>query len=242
MSGLPVDLSQYDVSMQIEEKPGMGFLFKLLIGVAITIAVVLLVWLLFYRPYDIGLGEFILLLLTTVVNLILWPIKFVLQLLGIMSSSSTSSPSSSAATGGPKLDNPLNALAPLITAPMGSQNTTVVKHEVGDCPPCNCSCDCPTCTETDVKPFQLEIKYLEDMVKMLGSIARRENAINSQYRELYPGFSVQSPHVQKLTHEYNYLKDEIRKDEDEWSYFKNYFSRLSGIPSTSQSVHYDLVI
>ncbi len=231
---------QYDLI--IEEKPGMRLIFKVLIGVAIALAIIMLVWVLFYRPYGIGIWDFVLLLMTTVVNLILWPIKFVLQLLGIMGSSSNDTSSSTGPTG-PALDNPLNALAPLITAPMGGmQNTTVVKHEIGECPPCNCSCDCPTCTETDVKPFQLEIKYLEDMVKMLGAIARRENAINAQYRELYPGFSIQSPHVQKITHEYNYLKNEIKQDEDEWGYFKNYFSRLSGIPSTSQSVHYDLVI
>ncbi len=232
---------EYDTTVMgdAEPQPGMRLLYKLLIGFTITIMIIILVWLLFYSPSGIGFGEFILLLLSTVINIVLWPIKFVLQLLGIMSSSTPSSN----ATGGPKLDNPINALAPLITAPLGGmQNTTVVKHEIAECPPCNCSCDCPVCTETDVKPFKLEIKYLEDMVKMLGSIARRENAINSQYRELYPGFSIMSPHVQKITHEYNYLKDEIRKDEDEWAYFKNYFSKLSGVPSTSQSVHYDLVI
>jgi hypothetical protein len=126
--------------------------------------------------------------------------------------------------------------------PVPTTHTEVIKHEVAECPPCTNECVCPTCEETDIRPYELEIKYLKNMVKMTGSIARRENAINSQYRELYPGFSVMSPHVRKLSHEYNFIKNEIRKDPEQWQYFKNYFSRISGIPSSSQKVHYDLVL
>jgi hypothetical protein len=80
------------------------------------------------------------------------------------------------------------------------------------------------------------------MLKFTGAICKRENAINSQYRELYPGFSVNSPEVQRISAEYNFLKNQIRDDQNEFQYFKNYFTKLTGIPSTSSAVHYDLIV
>ncbi len=121
-------------------------------------------------------------------------------------------------------------------------NVEVTKHVITDCPPCNCDCNCPKCEECDHRPYELEIKYLKDMVRFLGSIGMRENAINAQFRELHPGFTVNSPHVRQLSVEYNYIKNQIRKDKNKWQYFKNYFSKLSGIPSTSTAIHHDLLL
>ena len=130
--------------------------------------------------------------------------------------------------------------APDVTpSPSSSGSVEVVRHEVGGCPPCELECPDPL-PPTDTKPYEMEIRYLKDMVKFVGSIAKRENAINAQYRELYPGFSVMSPHVRRLSHEYNFLKNQLREDENEWTYFKNYFTKLSGIPSASSAVHYDI--
>lgn len=92
------------------------------------------------------------------------------------------------------------------------------------------------------KAMECEIRYLKNMVRFVGAMAMRENAINAQYRELYPGFSVMSPHVQRLSHEYNFLKNQLREDDNQWTYFKNYFTKLSGIPSASSAVHYDLML
>lgn len=121
-----------------------------------------------------------------------------------------------------------------------STETTIIQHEIAQCPPCNVNCpEPPVC---DNRPLELEIRYLKNMLKFVGAISKRENAINAQYRELYPGFSVMSPDVQRLSTEYNFLKNQIREDENEWTYFKNYFTKLTNIPSSSTAVHYDLMM
>jgi hypothetical protein len=210
-------------------RAGSSIMFFLLIGITIAIVLGLFVWLIWYRPAGVTFGGFIVLVLKGIVNVILWPIKFILQVLGLWNEESE----------GPK---PEIKLPDLPEPPIPTTSTKVVKHEIAECPPCTNECVCPTCEETDIRPYELEIKYLKNMAKMVGSIARRENAINSQYRELYPGFSVMSPHVRKISHEYNFIKNQVRQDPEQWQYFKNYFSRITGIPSTSQSVHYDLVL
>jgi len=123
-----------------------------------------------------------------------------------------------------------------------STQTEVTKHVITDCPPCNNECNCPQQKECDHRPYELEIKYLKDMVRFVGSVAMRESAINSQFRELHPGFTVNSPRVRQLTHEYNYIKNQLRKNKNQWQYFKNYFSKLSGIPSTTTAVHHELML
>jgi len=130
----------------------------------------------------------------------------------------------------------------LVPVPIASPpQVDVNQHLLGTCPPCDVKCpDIPK--PEDCKPLELEISYLKKMVKFIGAMAKRENAINAQYREIYPGFSVMSPAVRRLSYEYNYMKNEIRDDENEWTYFKNYFTKLSGIPSTSSAVHYDLTM
>jgi hypothetical protein len=118
-------------------------------------------------------------------------------------------------------------------------NTTITKNVIGQCPPCNVTCPDTPSESALTKPLELEITYLKNMLKFVGTISKRENAINSQYREVYPGFSVTCPSVQRLSAEYNYLKNQLREDEGEYNYFKNYFTKLTGIPSTSSAVHYD---
>ena len=156
-------------------------------------------------------------------ELLLLPFKLLLRVFGL----------------GAELPKPAISLPQVIPPP--SQVVDVIKHEIGTCPPCDVKCpDIPKAE--DCKPLELEIGYLKKMVKFIGSMAKRENAINAQYREIYPGFSVMSPAVRRLSYEYNYMKNEIRDDENEWTYFKNYFTKLSGIPSTSSAVHYDLTM
>jgi hypothetical protein len=182
------------------------------IGVAAIIALVVVVWAIFFRKI-MGLGE----LFKKIFEIVLIPFKLILQIFGV----GVKSPAAAAAAPPPQID--------------------IVQHQIGTCPPCDVKCpEIPKAQ--DCKPLELEISYLKKMVKFIGTMAKRENAINSQYREIYPGFSVMSPAVRRLSYEYNYMKNQIRDDENEWTYFKNYFTKLSGIPSTSSAVHYDLTM
>lgn len=215
-------------SPSLQNQRGMSLLYLFLIIFIVSIVVSLVIWLIYYNPHGVSLGQFILLVMKSIIEILLWPFKFVLQVLGLWTVEIID------------VAEDIKIKLPLPAIP--TTHTEIIKHEITDCPPCNNECNCPTCEETDIRPYELEIKYLKNMVKMTGSIARRENAINSQYRELYPGFSVMSPHVRKISHEYNFIKTETRKDPEQWQYFKNYFSRISGIPSSSQAVNYDLVL
>lgn len=212
-------------------RSGMRFLYIFLIILILLLVLSLVIWLVWYNPRGVSLGEFILLVLRMIFDIILWPFKFILQALGIWTVDVVDA-----------IEEGGDVVAEIEKAVVPTVQTEVIKHQIAECPPCTNECVCPKCEETDIRPYELEIKYLKNMVKMTGSIARRENAINSQYRELYPGFSVMSPHVRKLSHEYNFIKNELRKDPEQWQYFKNYFSRISGIPSSSQAVNYDLVL
>ena len=220
---------------QMTRRGGMGVLSLLLIVLVISFVISLAVWLIWYRPLGVSLGEFIVIVIKSIIDIILWPFKFILQVLGIWSSDVVN-----VIDEGGDIIAELEAQIPIPSVP--TTHTEVIKHEMSECPPCTNECVCPDCEETDIRPYELEIKYLKNMVKMTGSIARRENAINSQYRELYPGFSVMSPHVRKISHEYNFIKNELRQDPEQWQYFKNYYSRISGIPSSNQAVNYDLVL
>lgn len=113
----------------------------------------------------------------------------------------------------------------------------VTKTVVSDCPPCSCECPKYEPTICDKTNLEREVAYLKSMSKFLGAIARRENAINMEYGMAFPGYSVLSaPKVQQLNYEYNYLKNEYRKDRGKWDYFKNWFTKLTGIPSRNYEI------
>ncbi len=163
-------------------------------------------------------------LLRKILDVVLIPFKLFLRLFtGTTSLVPLDSPSQSTPGGG------------------ATTHTTITKNEIGQCPPCNVKCPDVPDVDANTKPLELEIKYLKNMLKFVGTISKRENAINAQYREIYPGFSVMCPSVQKLSTEYNYLKNQLREDETEYNYFKNYFTKLTGIASKSSAVHYDVV-
>lgn len=187
---------------------------NLIVGVVVLIIIILIVLLIIFRKNP---------LISKILNLLLLPFKLILKIFGI---------------GGAKPSAEIPSLPPIANT---TTTTEVIKHEIGTCPPCNVQCP-PTPSPTDTKPLEMELKYLKDMVKFTGAMAKRENAINAQYRELYPGFSVMSPDVRRLSYEYSYLKNQLKEDENEWTYFKNYFTKLSGIPSSSSAVHYDLML
>lgn len=199
--------------------------FWIFIILIIFFFITTMIWFFWYRSENISYGHFLSNMLSKILSIALWPIKFLFSLLGLTSNDETIVPG-----------------LPQLKLPEPSKAVTITKHEIGTCPPCEVDVQCPPCNDhsADIKPLELEIKYLKDMVKFVGSIAKRENSINAQYRELYPGISVLSPHVRKLSHEYNYIKDEIRKDKDEWQYFKNYFTKLTNIPSTTGAIQYDV--
>ena len=207
-----------------------SILFWIAIGLAAFFLLTLVVWLVWYRRQGIRYFETARMLIRTIISWVFWPIRFVLELLGFI----TTEVAQDTAT-------IVSAAANIIPKPPHTTHTTVVKREIAECPPCEVTCEEKDCPKVDTKPFELEIAYLKDMVKLVGTIAQRENAINAQYQELYPGFSVLSPAVRRLSHEYNYIKNDLRKDSSKWQYFKNYFSKLTGIPSTSSdAIHYDV--
>ena len=206
----------------------MKFLATLGILLVAFVVVVAIIWAIFFRK------KFTLLkLFMQILGLVLLPFKLILKLFGLGGTAET----------GISIDVPSLPSDPLTfdLPSIQSTQTEVVRHEIQECPPCNVKCpDAPAAQ--DCRALEMEITYLKDMVKFVGSMAKRENAINAQYRELYPGFSVMSPHVRKLSHEHNFLKNQLREDESQWTYFKNYFTKLSGIPSTASAVHYDLMV
>jgi hypothetical protein len=204
----------------------MSFLLGFAILLIAILAVFAIIWFIFFRQ-KFTLWE----LFKKILNLALLPFKLILKLFGIGGGETPAEPAA------PTPSEPTTYEMPSIQ----STQTEIVRHEIQECPPCNVTCPEPPVAR-DCKPFEMEIRYLKNMVRFVGAMAKRENAINAQYRELYPGFSVMSPHVRRLSHEYNFLKNQLREDENEWTYFKNYFTKLSGIPSTSSAVHYDLML
>ena len=107
------------------------------------------------------------------------------------------------------------------------------------CPPCpDCKCpDCPACNcpvnDQKLKSSTEEITYLKWMVKFLGSIARRENAINRVIMKECPTTFSMVPMIQSSDQEFRLIKKDIGKDHDMLNYFNGNFTKLSGIPSTS---------
>jgi hypothetical protein len=105
-----------------------------------------------------------------------------------------------------------------------------------ECPDCNCpecpDCNCPV-NDQKLKSAAAEIGYLKMMVKFLGSISRRENAINRAVMRECPTTFSMVPMIQSADQEFQYIKNDIGLDYSMLGYFKEHFTRLSGIPSTS---------
>lgn len=172
-----------------------------------------LIWLLFQGDLSVST------IIETLGKVLLFPFQVILRVFGVSPNETPAPP-------------------PAQECPVDKPNepVQVVEHQVSNCPPCELKCpETPICQDT--KPMELEIQYLKDMLKFVGTICQRENAINEQFRELYPGFSIMSPEVKRLTMQYQFLKNQIREDETQYTYFKNYFTKLTGIPSSSSAVH-----
>lgn len=214
---------------------------RLILGIVLLAVIIILlitvIWLIFFRD-----AYSLFALLKMILDLALLPFKLILQLFGwgqttitIQGEQQAPPPSQQ------EQQQPAPSQGQQQPPTVHTTQTEIIKHELGECPPCNVTCPepqpCP-----DAKPLEMEIGYLKNMIKFVGAMAKRENAINAQYRELYPGFSVMSPHVRRLTCEYNFIKNQLREDENQWTYFKNYFTKLTGIPSTSSAIHYDIVV
>lgn len=104
-----------------------------------------------------------------------------------------------------------------------------------ECPDCKCpecpECNCPV-TDNQLRAAEAESKYLKWMVRFLGSIARRENAINRVMAKECPGVFAMVPTVQEVDQETQFIQKHIRKDDDMYRYFQTNFSKYSGIPAT----------
>ena len=91
------------------------------------------------------------------------------------------------------------------------------------------------CDQTQkLESAQTEIKYLQLMIKFLGSIARKESAINNILINECPGVYGTVP--LSMDAEFNVIKRDIGNDPNTLNYFNNYFTKLSGIPSRQYKV------
>jgi hypothetical protein len=103
-----------------------------------------------------------------------------------------------------------------------------------DCPPLSCppcpDCVCPVSDEK-IKSATEEIKYLKWMVRFLGALLRRENAVNRVMGEHCSGTFAMVPMVQKADHETQFVQAHIQKDNDMLNYFQEHFTEYSGIES-----------
>lgn len=168
----------------------------------------------------------------------------VLLILGIIgyiiyrrrSSSSPEQPLITGGKGSSAFDTNINLNEP---PPQYVSSGNMEKITVPPCPPCpDCKCpDCPACNcpvnDQKLKSATEELNYLKWMVKFLGSIARRENAINRAIMKECPTTFSMIPMIQSTDQEFRFIKKDIGKDQDMLNYFNANFTKLSGIPSTS---------
>ncbi len=175
----------------------------MLIGV---LFVTFVMWILWFRDTGLTYPMFWYLILSKIVDFVMWPIRLLLSFFGLRSTSQSE--------------------IPIITSePI---------HNEPDCPQCKCECNCPKCLN-DVdqsKPYINEIRYLKHMVKLLGKISLRENEISQLYQEIYDPSEGITPDVTRLGDEYKFIKDQIKQDPQEFDYFKRYFTALSEVPSS----------
>ena len=117
-----------------------------------------------------------------------------------------------------------------------SQQTIQSSPTCPECPDCNCpecpACNCPV-NDEKLRSASQEVIYLQWMVKFLGAIARRENAINRAVMKECPTTFSMIPMIQQNDQEFRLIKKDIGKDHDMLNFFNTNFTKLSGIPSTS---------
>lgn len=105
-----------------------------------------------------------------------------------------------------------------------------------ECPDCNCpecpDCNCPV-NDQKLKSSERENQYLKIMVKFLGAIARRENAINRAVMKECPTTFSMVPMIQSVDQEFEFIRKDIGVNHDMLQYFNTNFTKLTGIPSTS---------
>ena len=69
----------YSPSGNLTRRGGMGAVYILLITLILALVLSLIIWLIWYKPLGVTLGEFIIIGLKSLIDIILWPFKFILQ-------------------------------------------------------------------------------------------------------------------------------------------------------------------
>lgn len=194
-----------------------------MLSVIVPIVIVIVVILLLLIGYAFWAGEKILDVILSAPSLILGIPRKLLEMIGILSPSQDASSGS----GGPP-----------------RERIIIKEKECPACPACKCpqcpDCKCPDCPkcdcgmlDTEFTAAKGEISYLKWMVRFLGALVRRENAINRALMEQCPGLYGVVPFVQQVDSEVDFVKNHVKKDRGAWEYFQQYFTRYSGIPSSN---------
>lgn len=104
------------------------------------------------------------------------------------------------------------------------------------CPDCECP-ECPACNcgglDVKLESSKLEIENLKWMVRFLGALVKRENALNRALLEQCPTLYGMVPFIQQNEAESLFLQNIIKKNAQINQYFQVYFTKLSGLPSDS---------
>lgn len=122
-----------------------------------------------------------------------------------------------------RLDDP--AIEPT-SAATAAPATPATNDSNKKCPDCIC-----TSNDAELKSLTTEVRYLKWMTRLLGSLLRRENAMNRVMSEHCKGTFAMVPLVQKSDQETQYVQNFIQKDPEMLNYFQTHFTQYSGIES-----------
>lgn len=219
---------------------------KILLAIIIVIVVILLASVGYGMYKGNGILNSILGVPGTIWAAILWIIRIpkrILTWLGfysaddqqVSSGASGSSEYSAGVSGSSVGDDSLSAGGP------PGERIIIKEKECPACPACKCpecpDCQCPECPkcdcpvrDADLEASKTEVNYLKWMSRFLGSLVRRENAMNRALMEQCPGLYGVVPFVQQVDSEVDFVKNHIKKDRGAWEYFQKHFTRYSGIP------------
>ena len=206
-----------------------------LIPIAIVIGVILLILI----GYAFWVGKKILDVILNFPSLFIGLLSYIISLprkllewMGILTPSASSAANKTTNSGGDD------------SAGVPRERIIIKEKECPACPACKCpqcpDCKCPDCPKCDCGAIDMELEsakskvsYLKWMVRFLGSLVRRENAVNRALMEQCPGLYGVVPFVQQVDSEVNFVKNHVKKDRGAWEYFQQYFTRYSGIPSSN---------